>query len=275
MRARSVLRAVVPVIAGALVVAAAVAGTRASGSIELEFDPVIASVPSVIESVLLVVAALCLPVVVLGMFLRRRRRLEDADDKRTWSRLVVGAALILGVIVLQGMFRDPDDDDAQGGDVPLETDAGAGVEIPGWSAWAAALALCLAAGAAAALWWRVRAASGDRVEPAATGPDDEAAAVAAARAALEDRSTDPRAAVVNCYAAMEHALASSGAARGHAESPEELLARAVAQGRLPAEPGRRLTDLFLVARYSSRPITDGDVAEGRAALRHIDARVRR
>jgi hypothetical protein len=81
-------------------------------------------------------------------------------------------------------------------------------------------------------------------------------------------------AVVDCYAAMEEVLAASGTSPRRAESPEELLERAIAEGRLAAGPGRRLTDLFLVARYSSAPVTTDDVAAGRAALSSIEPGVR-
>lgn len=273
MRARAFVKAAVPVVVGAVLVAAAVSGTRASRTVELEFAPLLSSPPSVFEALLIVAAVLCLPVILLGMFLRRSRGAEDEDGGRRWlRRLAVLAALVVGVILLQGVLPDADAEHVHGADDPL--DAGAGVDVLHWSAWVAVLTIGLAGAAGAALWLRARSARA-RVDPlATTDPDREAAAIRAAHAALADQSGDPRAAVVRCYAAMEEVLASAGASRRRAESPEELLARAVADGRLPAEPGRRLTDLFLVARFSSAPVTDDDVAAGRAALRGIDPGVR-
>jgi hypothetical protein len=102
------------------------------------------------------------------------------------------------------------------------------------------------------------------------GPDsgvDEAAdelarAVASGRTALRDID-DGRAAIIACYAAMEQSLAEAGAARGTAETPDELLVRAVAAGLVPRGPAGLLTELFYEARYSTHhmPISKRDQAE--------------
>ena len=124
------------------------------------------------------------------------------------------------------------------------------------------------------LWWRARAVRRDAPVTSVPAGEDERDAVAAGRAALDELAGDPRRAVVGCYAAMESALASAGSGRRSAESPEEFLARAIAERRLPAEPGHRLTRVFLAARYSSAPVTAAVVAAAREALNSIDAGVR-
>jgi hypothetical protein len=62
---------------------------------------------------------------------------------------------------------------------------------------------------------------------------------------------------------MEQTLAEAGAARGAAETPDELLVRAVAAGLVPAGPAALLTELFYEARYSTHhmPTSKRDLAE--------------
>jgi hypothetical protein len=270
VRARSVIRAAVPVLAGAVVVTIAVGGVRSAGAVDLEFRSLI-RVPGQLETVLVAVAVLGVPLILLSMLLRRVRA-DDEDGKRRWvRRLVLLAAVVLLVVVIQRLLPRPDDDDTSGDADPF--DLGGGIDVGGWSAWAAALAAGLVLAAGAALVWRAQASRAEPVAPTTTEPDREVAALRAAGAALDEQPTDPRAAVVACYAAMEDVLASAGTARRRAETPEELLARAVSDGRLPAEPGRLLTELFLIARFSSAPITDADVTACRDALLAIDAEV--
>jgi hypothetical protein len=83
------------------------------------------------------------------------------------------------------------------------------------------------------------------------------------RALLGD---DARAAVIACYAAMEQSLAASGVARRIADSPSDLLARAIAAGTVPAADGSTLTVLFRAARYSGHPMGAPELRQARAAL---------
>ncbi|MBD0292941.1 MAG: DUF4129 domain-containing protein [Jiangellaceae bacterium] len=256
------------VVAGAVLVAAAVGGARAASQLELEVQPLL-SVPPLLDSVLLAVAALCLPVVVLGMLLHRRVRATGSEPPNEWlRRLVTLAVVVLALVVLRELLPGLDE-----GARVAETDRDAGaLDISAalrWSGETAVLVVALSAVAATLLWWRARSGrlAGGPLPPAG---DVTAAAIHAGRAAFDQPGDDPRDAVVACYAAMEDALAASGAPRGIAESPQELLARATAEGRVPAAPARRLTDLFLLARYSTAPISDDDVAAGRAALQAID-----
>jgi hypothetical protein len=90
-----------------------------------------------------------------------------------------------------------------------------------------------------------------------TVDDDEAAAlreaVEAGRLALGELS-EPRMAIINCYLAMEGSLAEAGAARGAAETPDELLARSITAGLLRDTAAAELTSLFYEARFSTHPV---------------------
>ncbi|MFI9272893.1 DUF4129 domain-containing protein [Kitasatospora sp. NPDC052896] len=103
-----------------------------------------------------------------------------------------------------------------------------------------------------------------------TDPDEALAeAVESGRRAL--RGSDARAAVIACYAAMEESLGRSGIARRIADSPTDLLERAVTGGAVGAAETRTLTGLFREARYSSHPMDEGHVAAARVALDAIAA----
>jgi Domain of unknown function (DUF4129) len=84
-------------------------------------------------------------------------------------------------------------------------------------------------------------------------PADLATAVESGRIALRELD-DARAAIIACYVAMELSLAEAGAARDAAETPDELLARAVTGGLVGDAPASRLTALFYEARFSSHPM---------------------
>ena len=86
---------------------------------------------------------------------------------------------------------------------------------------------------------------------------------------------DAQAAIIACYVAMEASLASAGTARHSAETPDELLARAVASGLLHGAAAGRLTALFYEARFSSHalPATARDEAD--RALDAISAELAR
>jgi len=270
VRARSTVRPAAYIAAGGLLVAVGVAGTRASGQLELEFRPWLPTDIALLEIGLLVAAALCLPVLLLGMFFRRRARHDEAGGNLEWlRRLVVLAVLVASVVALRELLPNADQRDATVGADDLQSSSGGVATL--WSGRTAVLAVVLAGTALGVLWWRAHAVRGRRHPTADFDVDRDRAAARAGRAVLDQHGDDPRAAVVGCYAAMEDELAAAGSARGRAETPLELLERAVAEGRLGPDPGRRLTELFLLARYSSAPVAAADVAAARQALRTIDA----
>jgi uncharacterized protein DUF4129 len=88
-----------------------------------------------------------------------------------------------------------------------------------------------------------------------------ASAVAAGRVAVRDGAiTDPRRAIVACFAAMEEALARLGGevAPRAADTPEEVITRGLAGARVPEQPARALLELFREARFSAHPMRAAD-----------------
>jgi hypothetical protein len=114
---------------------------------------------------------------------------------------------------------------------------------------------------------------GRRAAPVISGTaltDDEALAVAvdAGRDALLDES-DPRAAVIACYLAMEESLRSAGVPRLPSDSPEELLERASEAALIGSTAAASLTTLFLEARFSTHPFSEAHRQRAMAALADI------
>ena len=95
-------------------------------------------------------------------------------------------------------------------------------------------------------------------------------AVASGRTALHTVD-DAQAAIIACYVAMESSLAQAGAARMAAETPDELLARAVAAGLLHGSAAGQLTQLFYEARFSSHALPASAKDTARDALDAISA----
>jgi Domain of unknown function (DUF4129) len=176
---------------------------------------------------------------------------------------------------------------------------------PAWLWW-----LLGAIGAAAALWiavrivrelmrirwhlprlrgwrwrWRRRARTAP-AEPPATEPaqvvHDEAQiareAVEAALGPLREPA-DPRAAVIEAYARLEHVLAERELGRRTPEAPREYLRRVMHEHGMPEESLTTLTALFEEARFSRHPISQsarhsalGELENARAALSAMEPR---
>jgi hypothetical protein len=135
------------------------------------------------------------------------------------------------------------------------------------------LVVALLAAVAFSIWWssRIRrpAAPLPIAEPVA---EDLREAVESGRAALAEVS-DARAAIIACYVAMERSLADRGTNRTVTDTPDELLARAVAAGTLRGPAGGRLTALFYEARFSTHPVADAQRTAAAAALDEIAAEI--
>ena len=101
-------------------------------------------------------------------------------------------------------------------------------------------------------------------------PAELARAVESGRVALRELD-DARAAIIGCYVAMEDSLAEAGAARAAAETPDELLDRAVTAGIVAAAPAGRLTALFYEARFSTHPMPPSRRSEAEGALADLAA----
>jgi Domain of unknown function (DUF4129) len=95
-------------------------------------------------------------------------------------------------------------------------------------------------------------------------------ALAAGAAALRE-GTDPRAAIIACYAAMEQALAGAGAAPSAADTPAEVLGRAAEGGLIRSSAADDLTGLFRQARYGGRDIGEPERAAAQGALARLES----
>jgi hypothetical protein len=77
-------------------------------------------------------------------------------------------------------------------------------------------------------------------------------------AAMADLSREPREAIIACYAAMERELANvPGAIPQDADTPTEVLARAVEHHALHADNAVQLVNLFEEARFSPHVMNEG------------------
>lgn len=77
---------------------------------------------------------------------------------------------------------------------------------------------------------------------------------------------DPRRSVTVAYHRLMAALAAAGAPRQPQEAPHEHLRRALGSLGGHREPMRRLTELYVVAQFSERPLTEEHGAEAVQAL---------
>jgi hypothetical protein len=70
---------------------------------------------------------------------------------------------------------------------------------------------------------------------------------------------------------MERSLADRGTSRTAADTPDELLARAVGAGTVRGPAAGRLTALFYEARFSTHPVAASQRAAASAALDELAA----
>jgi len=138
----------------------------------------------------------------------------------------------------------------------------------------ALLVALLIAAVLLSIWWSRRQRPSMTAKPdsfIAEDPEESLReAVASGRTALRTFD-DARAAIIACYVAMEASLAQRGAARGAADTPDELLARATGQGVVRGTAAVRLTALFYEARFSSHPLDPGQRDAAEQALDELAA----
>lgn len=101
--------------------------------------------------------------------------------------------------------------------------------------------------------------------PAAPTPEQVEPAVRRAQRHLHDES-EPRMAVLTAYNSLERSLADLGHPRAPADTPSEHMGRVLAAIPPLESPGRQLGELFEVARFSNRTITESDRRQARVAL---------
>jgi hypothetical protein len=143
---------------------------------------------------------------------------------------------------------------------------GGGIQIPLGPILYGLLIVAIVAAVVVSIWWSTRLrrpAAPLVIEDVST--EELREAVQEGRAALA-RIDDARAAIIACYVAMERSLADRGTARGAADTPDELLARAVAAGIVRGGAAGRLTELFYEARFSTHPVGAGQRDAASAAL---------
>ena len=150
--------------------------------------------------------------------------------------------------------------------LPPTNGGGWSVSIPWGPILYGLLVVALVAAVAISIWWssRLRKPAAPLVI-ADTGAEELREAVESGRAALAEID-DARAAIIACYVAMERSLAERGTQRSVADTPDELLARAVAAGTVAGPAASRLTALFYEARFSTHPVAAGQRAAASAAL---------
>jgi Domain of unknown function (DUF4129) len=156
---------------------------------------------------------------------------------------------------------------------PLPEHGGGGwtVHIPWAPILYGLLVIALVAAVVISIWWssRLRQAAAPLVIED-VGAEELREAVESGRAALAEIS-DARAAIIACYVAMERSLADRGTSRTAADTPDELLARAVGAGTVRGPAAGRLTALFYEARFSTHPVAAGQRAAASAALDELAA----
>ena len=93
-------------------------------------------------------------------------------------------------------------------------------------------------------WWARRAGP---AAPAVAGPPDDLG---------DDLRAEPdaRVAVIRAYGRFEHAVAAARAPRLSWQTPSEFMRTTIARLPVPVPPVERLTALFLLARFSDRPV---------------------
>jgi len=104
--------------------------------------------------------------------------------------------------------------------------------------------------------------------------DVEAAADVFDRAASLPDGLDPRSAIIAAYALLLDGLGDVGCGRRPDEAPEEHLRRSLVTLGIDAEHMRLVVDTFLVARFSTHPLTAVDADGVRSALREVGTQLR-
>jgi hypothetical protein len=150
--------------------------------------------------------------------------------------------------------------------LPPHSGGGSAVHIPWAPILYGLLVVALVAAVAISIWWstRLRQAAAPLVIED-IGAEELREAVESGRAALAEIG-DARAAIIACYVAMERSLADRGTSRTAADTPDELLARAVGAGTVRGPAASRLTALFYEARFSTHPVAAAQRAAASAAL---------
>jgi Domain of unknown function (DUF4129) len=85
--------------------------------------------------------------------------------------------------------------------------------------------------------------------------------------------TDPRQAIIACYARLEYLLEDHGVPAYHHLTPQEYMGAALRGLDLPHDAFAGLIRLFELARYSLHPLDDAARAAARTHLEQLTAHV--
>jgi uncharacterized protein DUF4129 len=191
--------------------------------------------------------------------------------------VVLFANLHLHLFTEQHPVRPPYPAVPRGGQQPPRHTGGTTFHIPVGPILYGLLIAALVAAVVISIWWSARlrrpAAPGELLEDLAEDSAGLRDAVQSGRAALAELD-DARAAIIACYLAMERSLADRGTTRAAADTPDELLARALATGIVRGPAARRLTALFYEARFSTHPLGPEQRETARRALDDLAAELR-
>jgi Domain of unknown function (DUF4129) len=234
--------------------------------------PFIANYLLVALSLSFVIAAL-----IIRLMMVSRRRVVDSPQKAPWwSRLVAFAALLLilrfavssdllrkRLAELSQRFARPTPSAtaslSPGAVGPHSTSRPLGIALT------VLLALILALVIAGIVFLLARL----KGEVAPDTPADPLEVVL--EAGIDDlrRISDPRRAVIACYARMERLMSSSGIPRLPSDTPTEFLARVLERRSVSPESVSRLTALFERAKFSPHRVDEQMRADALAALEQV------
>jgi len=218
--------------------------------------------------------------VLLGRYRRKRKRNQSAATPMPWWARMVAVLLALAVIagpivLIIRAWHHRGRRTVRPVLSPALGHAGRTLGSNTSSGWAlfAGMAFAAAALIIAALWVRRQRRGHDWAGDSPAEPGSKPSlrdALSAGTAALQDE-TDPRAAIIACYAAMEGSLAGAGAAPAASDTPDEVLARATSGGLIRSVAAGELTRLFRQARYGHRAMAEGERAAAQGALTRLRA----
>lgn len=226
---------------------------------------------------LTIIAAFTVPALVLVVIavvrFRPRRAASPPRETRMSGNPWLGTLILLAflaiavgtVALLRPSRREPD---PATDPPPTATDPAPDPGPPDDQPWFVVVLAIIAVLLAAAAF--VRRGSPARPERPLAAPRPLATAVEKALRAVVRPATDPRTAIIQCYAAMEEALASvPGATPRPADSPSEVLDRATEAGAIRGAEAWRLVELFDEARFSRHTMSEPDRAAAQRSLRLI------
>ena len=269
----------------AVLLVVAVIGLRARGSFARGPNQAVAGVSGTVAAIILSaaegIAAIAFLIVLASARPQRKPKRDDEDEPWRpnipwWAKaigvlLAVAALVTLFAVLLTRKPRALGPRPRPGG-APTAGLGHATAPQPS-SIWPLIAGMVIAIAVVVTLTLLAR-----RRRPAPTSPGNRSrlARLAGSLAAASDAlaaGSEPRAAIIACYAAMERGFAAAGpaAAPGLADTPAEVLARATRAGLVSPEPAETLTGLFRRARYSTYPMTSADSRVAADALTEMRA----